>query len=107
MKVREYLETLNENDQVTMIIMRKEEVGESNSGHQSTVYVETPIWTVEEWFESTSGILDKEIRAFDFPTLSSVWHNMQKQGRLKVIMVDNMPYPISKPSEEFLNRKGL
>lgn len=108
MKVREYLETLNKNDQVTMILMRPEYRSKGLPDDITlTVYQETPINSVETWLESTSMALDREIRAFDFPTLSAVWYNWQQMGRIKVILVDCMPYEISKPGEAFLHRKKV
>lgn len=106
MKVREYLETLNKYDQVTMIIKRPEYRSEG-MGDQTglTIHQETPIHNVHEWLDGESDVLEKDILAFDFPTLSPVWHNWQKTGRIKVILVNGLPYEISKPSEEFKHRK--
>lgn len=107
MKVKEYLETLHKYDQVTMILKRQEYRSEGMPDHLPfTVHSETPIRDAEEWLESTSDVLDKEILAFDFPTLTPVWHTQQKLGRLRVILVNCLPYPITPPGEDFLNRRG-
>lgn len=86
MTVREYLETLSNNENVTFVKMEAEK--DDTSPFMNEVYKTTPVRTVWEWKEATS-ILDYIVVNKDHAPIDVTgnWSNWYKKGMLKCCMI--------------------
>ena len=82
MKVKEYLESLNQNDDVTFIIEFQAKVTDN---YCQTLYRETPIRRVWEWLKS--DVVDFKVICTKVRPLSNVWENAYDNGHLKVVKI--------------------
>lgn len=89
MKVKDYLNQLDDNADVTFIIVGAEKDNHSPSYHN--VYRTTPIRACWDWKESTSGLLDMIVMNKDCEPIDITggWQNWYRKSMLKCCMVES------------------
>lgn len=89
MRVKDYLNEIGKNAEVTFIIVDVEK--DEHSPFHHNIYKTTPIRCVWEWLESTSGLLDmlvvnKDCEPID---ITGGWQNWYRKGALKCCMIES------------------